>query len=96
MSMQLIVNFLELRAAARQMNEALENYREATAEAKAAASDIASKWEGVARDAFNEDQENAYRWYCSLAEIVAAIITEALNCAARYEETESRLKSIMK
>lgn len=96
MAFQLIVNFVELTAAARDMNKALEDYREATAEAKAAAEDLASKWEGSAKESFVADQENAYRWYCSLAEVVAAIVTEAFNTAKRYQESEERLRNLMK
>lgn len=96
MSITLLVQIAELRAAAAKMNDALESYREATDQVKKAADDIASKWEGAAKDAFVNDQENAYNYYSGLASIVMNIIEEAKRCIDRYREAEDRLKSVMK
>lgn len=96
MSMVLLVQAIELAQAAMKMNEALENYRESTKAAKAAAEDIASKWEGAAKDAFVADQENAYNWYVSIADVVGGVIRLAQECLQRYQDAEERLKSIMK
>jgi len=96
MSMVLLVQAVELAQAAMKMNEALENYREATRNAKAAAEDLASKWEGASKDAFVQDQENAYNWYCGIGDIVMGVINLARECLQRYQDAEERLKSIMK
>ncbi len=96
MSMVLLVQVAELTAAAANMNQAMESYREATNNVKAAAADLASKWEGAARDAFVADQENAYNWYVSLTDVVFAIIEEARRCIDRYRDAEDRLKAVMK
>ncbi|MGN0802979.1 MAG: WXG100 family type VII secretion target [Candidatus Faecivicinus sp.] len=96
MSMTILVQIAELSAAAAKMNEALEAYRQATGDVKTAAADLASKWEGAAKDAFVNDQENAYNWYVSLTDVVYAIIEEARRCIDRYREAEERLKSVMK
>lgn len=96
MSMTLLVQVAELSAAAAKMNEAMETYRQATGDVKAAAADIASKWEGAAKDAFVADQDNAYNWYVSLTDVVFAIIEEAQRCIERYREAEERLKAVMK
>lgn len=96
MSMTLLVQVAELSAAAAKMNEALDSYREATTEVKNAAEDIASKWEGAAKDAFVADQNQAYNWYASLTDVVFAIIEEARRCIQRYQDAEDRLKAVMK
>ena len=94
--MTILVQIAELSAAAAKMNEALEAYRQSTVDVKTAAADLASKWEGAAKDAFVNDQENAYNWYVSLTDVVYAIIEEARRCIDRYREAEERLKGIMK
>lgn len=93
---ELLVNISELTAAAAKMNEAVTSYREAIGQVKSAADDLASKWEGDAKVAFVNDQNNAYKWYISLADVVDAMIEEARRVAKRYEDNISNLKSIMK
>ena len=93
---ELLVQASELIQAANQMNQAMETYQDAVETAKSAAADLASKWEGAAKDAFVNDQENAYNWYVSLTDVVYAIIEEARRCIDRYREAEERLKGIMK
>lgn len=92
---ELLVNIGELTAAAAKMNEAVASYREAVDQVKTAADDLASKWEGDAQVAFVNDQNNAYKWYFSLADVVDAMIEEARRVARRYEENLNNLKSIM-
>ena len=96
MSMKLIVQAIYLAQAAMKMNEALENYREATNAVKSAADELASKWEGATRDAFVANQEDAYKWYVGIADVVSGAITLAKQCLERYEEAESRLQSLMR
>lgn len=93
--LELLVNISELTAAAAKMNEAVSNYREAVDQVKTAADELASKWEGDAQVAFVNDQNDAYRWYFSLADIVDAMIEEARRVARRYEENINNLKGIM-
>lgn len=92
---ELLVNISELVQAAAKMNEALGNYREAIGNVKAAADELASKWEGDGQVAFVADQEQAYKWYNSLADVVMNMIEEAKKVAQRYEDNISNLKSIM-
>ena len=96
MAIHMIVEYAKLAAAAAKMAEALMNYRESTKNVKSAADDLASKWEGATRDAFVEDQENAYNWYGQIAEVVSNVIQLAKDCLEQYQETEQRIKSIMK
>ena len=96
MAIHMIVEYAKLAAAAAKMAEALMRYRESTKNVKSAADDLASKWEGATRDAFVEDQENAYNWYNQIAEVVSNVIQLAKDCLEQYRETEERIKSIMK
>lgn len=95
MSMRLLVQVSELMQAAAKMNDALENYREATGNVKTAAADLAGKWEGAAKEAFVNDQENAYRWYISMADVVMMIIMEARRCADLYQKAEEKISSML-
>ena len=77
------------------MNDALENYRQATGDVKTAAADLASKWEGAAKDAFVYDQERAYNWFISMADVVMMIIMEARRCADLYQKAEEKINSML-
>lgn len=96
MAIHMIVEYAKLAAAAAKMAEALLSYRESTKNVKSAADDLASKWEGATRDSFVEDQEKAYNWYNQIAEVVSNVIQLAKDCLEQYQETEERMKSIMK
>lgn len=92
---QVLVNIAELTAAAAKMAQALANYREAIDDVKTAAADLASKWEGDAQASFVADQDKAYRWYFSLAELVQSMIEAAKKIASSYSDNIANLKSIM-
>lgn len=85
-----------IRKASQDMNKALEEYREAKEQVKSAAADLASAWEGDAREAFVASQETAYNWYTEISDIAEGIIMSVSNAAQRYAELEAELQSITK
>ena len=95
-AMRLLVNAIELSQAAAKMNEAMEVYNEAIEAVKAAAADLASKWEGDGQKAFVANQEEAYNWYTGIRGVVLYIIETVKKVVDMYQQAESRINSIMK
>lgn len=93
--MDLLVHISELIQAAREINQAVETYNQAVETAQSAAADLASKWEGDARDAFVASQENAYSWHQKIMAVVREMIGVIQKIAQLYQETEERVKAIM-
>lgn len=91
--MHLIVNWVELIQAANEINQAVETYNEAVDTAKNAAEDLASKWEGDARDAFVASQENAYSWHQRIIAVVRQMIDVIRRISEDYAETEERVNA---
>ena len=91
--MHLIVNWVELIQAANEINQAVETYNEAVDAAKNAAEDLASKWEGDARDAFVASQENAYSWHQRIIAVVRQMIDVIRRISEDYAETEERVNA---
>lgn len=93
---ELLVNIAELTQAAAKMASALANYREAIADVKTAADELASNWEGDGQVAFVNDQSQAYKWYIDLSDIVQAMIDEARRIADRYTDMLNEAANILK
>ena len=93
--LEVLVDIAQLQAAANNMNNALEVYRGAIDNVKAAAQALASKWEGDGQVAFVTDQDAAYRWYNSLVEVTREMIAEAKRTVERYVDRINILKGQM-
>ena len=93
--LEILVQASELIQAANEMNKAMETYKEAVESAKQAAADLASKWEGAAKDAFVAHQQNAYNWHSKIIQVVIEMINVIRKAIDLYNETESRIKSLM-
>ena len=91
--MNLLVQMAELIQAANEINQAVETYNEAVDTAKNAAEDLASKWEGDARDAFVASQENAYSWHQRIIAVVRQMIDVIRRISEDYAETEERVNA---
>ena len=94
--MELLVQAAELIQAAAEMNQAMEVYEEAVENAKTAAADLASKWEGAAKDAFVAHQENAYSWHRSIISIVLQMIDTVRKVVDVYNQMEDAIKNVVK
>ena len=92
---ELLVQASELLQAAAEMNQAMELYREAVDAAKTAAGELASKWEGSAKDAFVAHQENAYTWHMSIIGVVNEMISVIRKAVDMYNQMEDTVKGIM-
>lgn len=92
---ELLVQAAELAQAANEMNQAAEIYREAVETCKTTAADLASKWEGDAKEKFVAQQENAYSWHQQILQVVrqmAEVINKAIEM---YSEMEDAAKKIV-
>lgn len=92
---QLIVQASEMLQAVAEMNQAMDIYREAVDSAKAAAADLASKWEGAAKDAFVAHQENAYNWHVGIMSVVNDMLGLLKKVIDTYNSMEDTVKSIV-
>ncbi len=95
MEIVLLVQWIELSQAAAKMNQAMEIYNNAINAVKSAAADLASKWEGDTKEAFVRNQEEAYKWYSMIHNIVVGIINLVKKVINMYKEAESKVKSIV-
>lgn len=90
---EILVQVQEMLAAVNDMNKAMEIYRDAVEQCKSAAEDLASKWEGEAKDAFVEHQEYAYSWYMKMLQVVLNMIDVIRKVIDAYEQMESTAAS---
>ena len=95
-AIQLLVQAAEILQAIAEMNKAAETYRDAVDACKSAAEDLASKWEGAAKDAFVAHQQTAYNWHLQILEVIRKLIEAAQKAIELYEEMEDAVKSIVK
>jgi len=93
---KILVQAIELAQATNDMNQAMEVYRDSVEAAKSAADELASKWEGAAKDAFVAHQENAYKWHNDIIAIVLEMISTVRKAIDVYNEMEDAVKSLMK
>lgn len=94
--MTIFVQFGELLECCEHLRKAIEYYNEAIEMTRRAAEDLASKWEGDAKEAFVADQENALRWYGSLRDVAEAVVEAIKQNRSRYMDTASHLADIMR
>ncbi|MBQ4089909.1 MAG: DUF2974 domain-containing protein [Clostridia bacterium] len=92
----IFVHFSEMMECCEQLRRAIEYYNEAIEETRRAADELAGNWEGEAKDAFVEDQENALRWYMSLSEVASGVVRALKQNYSRYSDTVDRLADIMR
>lgn len=92
---ELLVDVAQLMSAANNMEQARQTYMSALDTLRSAADELASKWEGDGKVAYQNDQEAAFRWYNSMAEVVGEMIAEARRTAERYSDRIQIIKSHM-
>lgn len=95
MNMRLIVDIALAAAAQAEMMKALQVYREATDAVKAASDEIASQWEGDAKEAFVENENNAYNFYVGICEVANGAIAAVGKMLDQVADTEAQIKSIV-
>ena len=93
--LEILVQAAELIQAANQMNQAMETYKEAVETTKTAAADLASKWEGAAKDAFVKHQENAYNWHNKIIQVVLEMVDVIRKVIDLYNQMEDAVKSVV-
>lgn len=93
--MEILVEIAELTQAVNEMNQAAETYEEAVNSAKATAEELASNWEGDARDAFVAHQENAYDFYKKMLDVVREMIDIVKQAIQKYQEMVDTVQSIV-
>lgn len=84
----------QLRRVSAQIREANSIITEAKQGAESAATELASNWEGDARDAFVEEQLNAKNWIETMIEVVNDLVNtiDTINtCYTNMDETVSNL-----
>jgi WXG100 family type VII secretion target len=94
--MRLLVNAIELTQATAKMNQAMEIYNDAIDAVKSAAAELASKWEGDTKEAFVQNQDQAYTWYSSIRLVVMEIVDLVKKVIDLYQNAEERIKGIMR
>ncbi len=92
---ELLVNAAEIAAALNAMNKAMEAYNDAVEQCNKAAEELASKWEGDAKDAFVQHQATAYSWYKQMIQTVLNMIQIIQQAIEAYTERESFIASKM-
>ena len=95
MNMRLIVDIALAAAAQAEMVWALQAYKEATDAVKAASEEVASQWEGDAKEAFVENETNAYNFYVGIREVGLGACDAVKKMLDQYVETEAQIKSIV-
>ena len=92
---ELLVNAAEIVAALSAMNKAMEAYNDAVEQCNKAADELASKWEGEAKEAFVQHQESAYSWYKQMIQTVLKMIEVVNQAVEEYTTRESYIASKM-
>jgi hypothetical protein len=75
------------------MVQALQAYQEATKAVDAAAKEVASQWEGEAKDAFVENETNAYNFYVGIHEVGMGAASAVQKMIEQYNDMQSQWKS---
>lgn len=86
---RIVVNTAELTRCALNLNAAVDTYRIAVDQAKAAAAALADQWKGAARDEFVAEQEKAYTWHTYMEQIVRKLIKQINDAAKQYDVAEN-------
>ena len=95
MNMRLIVDIALAAAAQADMVKAIQAYQESTEAVKAASDEIASQWEGDAKEAFVENETNAYNFYVGIREVATGAADAVKKMLDQYSDTEAQIKSIV-
>lgn len=85
----------EMEAAAKRVEESIQQYEQATADAKAAADDLASKWAGDAQVAFVQEQEKAIAWLKQMAETSKGYADALKKYAKELRDRDNQGKGII-
>ena len=93
MSMRLIVDIAHAMAAQAEMMKALAAYQESTKEVDAAAKEVASQWEGEAKEAFVENETNAYNFYVGIHEVGLGAANAVQKMVDQYQDMQAQWKS---
>lgn len=93
--MEILVEISELTQAVNQMVQASDTYESAVNTAKATAEELASNWEGTAKDAFVRHQENAYNFYKKMLDILRQMIDVVNQAISKYREMMDTVQSIV-
>lgn len=96
MSSRIEVTISELQSAASKIAQSAADYRSAADALKSAADELASTWEGDSQVAFVSEQEQAYNWYCKMAEICQQYSQAMSQAAQRYTETDAEAASTIR
>lgn len=95
MNMRLIVDLALAAAAQSEMLKAIQVYREATDAVKAASDEIASQWEGDAKEAFVENEKNAYNFYVGICEVANGAVEAVGQILRMTEEANAEADKIV-
>lgn len=93
--LEIVVEISELVQTVNQMNQATEIYESAVNAAQSAADELASNWEGDARDAFVKHQENAYSFYKKMLDVLRQMIDIVNEAIKKYQEMMDAVESIV-
>lgn len=89
----LLVQISRLIEVWREIEQSLQIYRDAVNQAKSAGDELASKWQGDAREAFVAEHEKAYEWHQSMIGIIVVIIASIKETVSRYQEADRAAKN---
>lgn len=92
MSFRLIMDIMHASAAQAEMVKAIQAYQESTEAVKAAADEIASQWEGDAKEAFVENENNAYNFYVGIREVAMGGAEAVRKIIENHADTEAQIK----
>lgn len=90
--MELKVTVSELRSAASKLEQQLGEFEAAAKEAKAAADDLAGKWEGDAQKAFVSEQQKNDVWFNQMTKVGMTYVQALRSAAAAYEAADAAAK----
>lgn len=91
--MQFKVSADQLRGAATKIEQQIQEYEAANKAAKAAADDVASKWEGDAQKAFVSEQEKTQAWYSQMVKVLQTYSATLRAAAAAYEAADAAARA---
>lgn len=85
----------DMENAAKRIEENIQLYEQATADAKAAADDLAGKWEGDAQIAFVQEQEKVMVWFKQMAETSKGYANALKSYAKELRDRDIQGKGII-
>ncbi len=85
----------QLRQVAAQIRQANSIIKSAKQGAEAAAAELASNWEGAARDAFVAEQLKAKSWLEKMIEVVEEMVTAIDKINSNYSNVDQAVKNLI-